>query len=134
MQASELDRLREGIIGLAREAAGAILEVYEGEFAVQHKDDDSPLTAADLASHRCIVAGLERLAPGIPILSEESAQEVPAQVRRQWSRMWLVDPLDGTGIDGDNAARPATMQRCAARSAAVSGESSSLCWTANSPS
>ena len=96
MQASELDRLREGIIGLAREAAGAILEVYEGEFAVQHKDDDSPLTAADLASHRCIVAGLERLAPGIPILSEESAQEVPAQVRRQWSRMWLVDPLDGT--------------------------------------
>ena len=96
MQASELDTLREGIIAIARDAARAIMQVYEGEFAVQHKDDDSPLTAADLASHRCIVAGLERLAPGIPILSEESAQEVPAQVRRQWSRMWLVDPLDGT--------------------------------------
>jgi len=91
-----LDALREGIIAIARDAAAAILEVYEGEFAVQHKDDDSPLTAADLAAHRCIVAGLERLAPGIPVLSEESAHEVPAATRRQWPRMWLVDPLDGT--------------------------------------
>ena len=71
MKASELDGLREGIIALAREAAGRILAVYEGEFAVEHKDDRSPLTAADLASHRCIVEGLERLAPDIPILSEE---------------------------------------------------------------
>src|SRR3546814_2878700 len=72
------------------------MQVYEGEFAVQHKDDDSPLTAADLAAHRCIVAGLARLSPSIPVLSEESAQEVPASLRRQWPRMWLVDPLDGT--------------------------------------
>ena len=96
MRAEEADALREGIIALAREAASRILRVYEGEFDVQRKDDDSPLTAADLAAHRCIVAGLERLSPGIPVLSEESAQEVPARLRRQWSRMWLVDPLDGT--------------------------------------
>src|SRR3546814_5153829 len=96
MVASELDILREGIIDLARDAARAIMQVYEGEFAVQHKDDDSPLTAADLAAHRCIVAGLARLSPSIPVLSEESAQEVPASLRRQWPRMWLVDPLDGT--------------------------------------
>jgi 3'(2'), 5'-bisphosphate nucleotidase len=93
---TNLDALREGIIALAREAAARILEVYDGDFAVEHKDDRSPLTAADLAAHHCIVAGLERLAPDIPVLSEESAQDVPALVRRQWSRMWLVDPLDGT--------------------------------------
>jgi 3'(2'), 5'-bisphosphate nucleotidase len=96
MKASELDVLREGIIALARQAAARILEVYDGEFAVEHKDDRSPLTAADLASHRCIVEGLERLAPGIPVLSEESADEVPSMMRRQWPVMWLVDPLDGT--------------------------------------
>lgn len=96
MQASELDRLREGIIAIAREAAGRILEVYDSEFAVEHKDDRSPLTAADLASHHCIVDGLRRLAPEIPVLSEESADEVEAAVRRQWPLMWLVDPLDGT--------------------------------------
>ena len=96
MEATELDRLREGIIALARQAATRILEVYDGEFAVQHKDDRSPLTAADLASHRCIVEGLQRLAPDIPVLSEESADEVPAALRRQWPVMWLVDPLDGT--------------------------------------
>jgi 3'(2'), 5'-bisphosphate nucleotidase len=96
MHAERMDELREGIIALAREAAGAILRVYEGEFDVQRKDDDSPLTAADLASHRCIVDGLERLAPDIPVLSEESAQDVPAGLRRQWPCMWLVDPLDGT--------------------------------------
>ena len=88
--------LYEGVIALARDAATKILEVYESEFAVQRKDDRSPLTAADLASHRCILAGLEKLAPDIPILSEESAEDVPAVVRREWKRLWLVDPLDGT--------------------------------------
>ena len=96
MAVSELDYLREGAIALARDAAAEILAVYEGEFSVQRKDDDSPLTAADLAAHHCIVAGLARLSPGIPVLSEESADEVSAGVRRGWTRMWLVDPLDGT--------------------------------------
>ena len=88
--------LREGVIALAHDAAAAILGIYDSEFAVQHKDDDSPLTAADLAAHRCIVDGLARLTPDIPVLSEESAHEVPTALRRQWSRLWLVDPLDGT--------------------------------------
>ena len=92
----DYDMLREGIIALSRQASAAIMEIYGGDFAVQHKDDDSPLTAADLASHRCIVEGLEKLSPRIPILSEESAEEVPALLRRQWPLMWLVDPLDGT--------------------------------------
>jgi len=88
--------LREGVIALAQDAAAAILGIYDSEFAVQHKDDDSPLTAADLAAHRCIVDGLARLTPDIPVLSEESAHEVSTAQRRQWSRLWMVDPLDGT--------------------------------------
>ena len=88
-------KLREGAIAVAREAAGRILEVYDSEFAVRHKDDRSPLTAADLAAHHCIVDGLARLDAGIPVLSEESAGITTAQ-RREWSRFWLVDPLDGT--------------------------------------
>ena len=94
-----LDRvaLTAAVIALARAAASRILEVYgSDDFKVRQKDDRSPLTAADMAAHHCIVDGLERLTPDIPILSEESAQDVPANVRRQWSRLWLVDPLDGT--------------------------------------
>jgi len=87
---------REEVLALAQDAAAAILGIYDSEFAVQHKDDDSPLTAADLASHRCIVEGLARITPDIPVLSEESAHEVATEERRRWGRLWVVDPLDGT--------------------------------------
>ena len=87
--------LREAVIAIAREAAAAILEVYDHAFEVERKSDASPLTAADLAAHRIIVDGLERLTPEWPVLSEESAT-VPWEVRRDWTRYWLVDPLDGT--------------------------------------
>lgn len=90
-----LEALVPDVCAIARKAAAAILDVYESEFAVEHKDDRSPVTAADLAAHRCIVDGLRALTPEIPILSEESA-EIGWDVRRQWSRYWLVDPLDGT--------------------------------------
>ena len=81
---------------IARRAGAAIMEVYAGEFAVERKDDNSPLTAADLAAHRTIVDGLRELAPQIPVLSEEAAEEIPWSVRQTWSRYFLVDPLDGT--------------------------------------
>lgn len=88
--------LVEGAIAIARVAAAAILEIYDGEFAVERKADASPLTAADLAAHHAILAGLARLTPDIPVLSEESADEVSVEQRRGWERLWLVDPLDGT--------------------------------------
>ena len=87
--------LRETVIAIARQAGAAIMEIYAGSFDVAHKDDASPLTAADLAAHRIIVEGLERLTPDLPVLSEESA-DVPWETRRHWSTYWLVDPLDGT--------------------------------------
>jgi 3'(2'), 5'-bisphosphate nucleotidase len=83
------------VVALARTAGEAILDVYAGSFAVQHKDDRSPLTEADLRAHRLLVAGLERLTPGVPVISEEAAVP-PLAVRRTWSWLWLVDPLDGT--------------------------------------
>ena len=90
-----LKDLIEPTVALAIEAGGAILEVYATDFDVQSKDDTSPLTQADLASHNRIVAGLAALAPDIPIISEESG--LPEfEERSQWQRYWLIDPLDGT--------------------------------------
>jgi 3'(2'), 5'-bisphosphate nucleotidase len=88
--------LREAVIQLARIAAARIMAIYDTAFDVEHKADASPLTAADLASHHCIVDGLRQLTPGIPVLSEESADGVAAAQRRQWDVLWVVDPLDGT--------------------------------------
>ncbi len=91
------ESLREGVIAIAGDAGVAIMAVHDGDdLAVRAKADASPVTAADLAAHRCIVDGLARLTPEIPVLSEESAHTVPLEQRRSWRRFWLVDPLDGT--------------------------------------
>jgi 3'(2'), 5'-bisphosphate nucleotidase len=88
--------LLEAVARIAQRAGTAILGIYtSGEFATRTKEDATPLTAADLAAHRLIVAELGTLTPDIPVLSEESAQQ-PFEIRRQWARHWLVDPLDGT--------------------------------------
>jgi len=83
------------ICSLAKKAGKAILQVYNGEIAVEIKDDNSPLTAADKASHEIIAAGLKALTPNIPMLSEEG-RDIPYEERKHWKRFWLVDPLDGT--------------------------------------
>ena len=83
------------IIDIAEQAATKILEIYQTDFSVEDKEDKSPLTAADMASHNVIIARLTELTPNIPILSEESAS-VPYETRKTWSRYWLIDPLDGT--------------------------------------
>src|SRR5690349_16392230 len=75
MSAPDLAGLARACCALARDAGAAIMRVYAGDFAVEHKDDDSPLTAADLAAHRVIVDGLRALAPQMPILSEESSEQ-----------------------------------------------------------
>ncbi len=85
----------EFLAGVAREAGKAILEVYETDFEVVHKKDESPLTLADTRSHRIIADSLRARYPDIPVLSEEG-KEAPFEIRRNWDRFWLVDPLDGT--------------------------------------
>lgn len=81
---------------IAKQAGTAIMNIYgTDDFAVEYKDDHSPLTAADKASHEVIMVGLKKHFPEIPVLSEEGAN-VPYAVRKEWQCFWLVDPLDGT--------------------------------------
>ena len=86
----------EALGGIARQAGAAILDIYEeGGVEATVKADDSPLTRADLAAHRIILAALKELVPTVPALSEESPP-IPLAERRTWRRHFLVDPLDGT--------------------------------------
>ena len=85
----------EKVIELARSAGNAIMEIYQRDFETYTKEDASPLTEADLASHKTIVAGLQELTPELPVLSEEAA-DISWQERSQWAEYWLIDPLDGT--------------------------------------
>ena len=65
------------------------------------KDDNTPLTQADKASHEFLLNELAKLTPNTPILSEESSH-IPFSIRESWEEYWLIDPLDGTRdfIDG----------------------------------
>ena len=78
-------------------AAGRdIMGIYNGpieDFQIEHKADNSPLTRADKAAHKCIMSFLEPT--GIPVLSEEGAH-LPYSTRSNWHHLWIVDPLDGT--------------------------------------
>lgn len=95
MNEDGIKALVEPVIELVRQAGDAILAVYETDFDVATKQDESPLTQADLAAHRILADGLGALTPQIPLFSEES--DLPAfEVRSRWSTYWLVDPLDGT--------------------------------------
>lgn len=85
----------EQLVAVCREASQAILAVYGQDFEVRPKGDFSPLTEADMASHRVLARSLAELTPDIPVLSEESAR-IDWDERRHWHRLWLVDPLDGT--------------------------------------
>lgn len=81
---------------IARSAGDAILEVYDGDdFGLTIKEDDSPLTRADLAAHHLILSALGEMAPDLPVLSEES-DPIAFEERTTWKRYFLVDPLDGT--------------------------------------
>ena len=95
MPTPDLARLLTHALELTQQAGRRILEVYQSDFAVTHKQDESPLTQADLASHSLIVETLSKLAPQLPCLSEEAA-DIPHATRSSWQRYWLVDPLDGT--------------------------------------
>jgi 3'(2'), 5'-bisphosphate nucleotidase len=83
------------VIDLCRRAGEVILPFWRSGVEVTAKSDDSPVTAADIAAHEVLVAGLKELDPSIHILSEEDA-DIPLSERSQWQRWWLVDPLDGT--------------------------------------
>ncbi len=90
----DTDRLLPALESLARAAGAVIMEIYSGDFAIDRKGDDSPVTEADRRAEAVILPGLAAIAPTIPAVAEEevAAGRVPAFGRTYW----LVDPLDGT--------------------------------------
>ena len=85
-----LDKVRP----VAQTAGRAILQISTEDIGVTEKSDGSPLTRADMASHRVIQDGLDKLEPAFPILSEEG--DLDNLGARDWAIYWCVDPLDGT--------------------------------------
>ena len=81
-------------ITAALQAGKAILEIYHsGDFDIELKGDNSPLTRADTASHNVIMSYLETT--DIPVLSEEG-RDIPIRSVKTWKQLWIVDPIDGT--------------------------------------
>ena len=80
-------------IKISVEAGEKIMEIYDSPFSVEVKEDHSPLTAADKASHEIISESLAKW--NFPVLSEEG-KAIPYEIRKNWKNYWLVDPLDGT--------------------------------------
>ena len=90
---STLDDMHN-VIAIAKQAGETIMQIYQKDFSVEYKEDQSPLTEADLASHHLICGELSKLYPDIPILSEESTESFT--LVDQNACYWCVDPLDGT--------------------------------------
>jgi len=77
----------------ALKAGQVIIEIYNTDFKVETKSDESPLTLADRRSHEIIKSML--MGYRLPMISEEG-RDIPFQERQSWKRLWIVDPLDGT--------------------------------------
>lgn len=89
-----LTGLAELFVDVSRRAGAAIMDVYATDFEARAKADASPVTEADLAADRVIVAALEAAYPDIPVVTEERAES--HDVAAAGLRFFLVDPLDGT--------------------------------------
>lgn len=83
------------LLGIVRQAGEAILEIYDQNFSVENKTDNSPLTEADKKSNTIILEELKKYYPNIPFISEET-KLIPYDERKNWNCLWLIDPLDGT--------------------------------------
>jgi 3'(2'), 5'-bisphosphate nucleotidase len=90
---NNLPLMVDAAIDAAFKAGREIMAVYASSFAVEFKDDRSPLTEADKRAHHAIESRLA--GTGIPVLSEEGRGIAPED-RQDWEHYWLVDPLDGT--------------------------------------
>jgi len=85
----------EEIVTLAQQAGVATMEIYQKDFEVEYKADNSPLTQADTLANQIICERLKQLYPTTPILSEEN-KTVEYSQRKDWDYYWCIDPIDGT--------------------------------------
>jgi len=81
----------------AKKAGVEVMKYYRDQsFTANFKEDESPVTSADIAANDILMDQLQTLTPDIPIISEEVGTVSLAQ-RENWERYWLLDPIDGTG-------------------------------------
>lgn len=91
------ENLLQIAIDVAKKAGVIVMQYYNsGNFTEELKNDESPVTSADIAANDLIMACLTQLTPDIPIISEEVGV-ANLEDRRHWGRYWLLDPIDGTG-------------------------------------
>lgn len=91
------EKLLSIAIESAKKAGAEVNKHYKnGDYTSEIKDDNSPVTSADIAANDVLMAELQRLTPNIPIISEEVGA-LPLSERVEWQRYWLLDPIDGTG-------------------------------------
>ncbi|NYT36454.1 3'(2'),5'-bisphosphate nucleotidase [Allopusillimonas soli] len=86
--------LLERLIPVVRAAGDVIMDIYDTDFQVQGKADNSPVTVADQQAEALIVPALQALLPGVPVVAEEAV--AAGDIPQVGDRFWLVDPLDGT--------------------------------------
>ena len=91
----DLKAVLDRVVAIAEETAVGVCQIYQRDFQVEYKDDQSPLTEADLFAHETIQNELIQIEPRLPMLSEES-RDIDFAQRKTWETYWLVDPLDGT--------------------------------------
>lgn len=92
-----LEKLLSVAIESAKKAGLEVAKHYKhGDYTAEFKDDNSPVTSADIAANDVLMDELQRLTPNIPIISEEVGA-LPLAERQNWQRYWLLDPIDGTG-------------------------------------
>jgi len=82
------------VLDVAFKAGEEIMKIYNSDYEISLKEDDSPLTLADKRSHEVIIEGLRKFSD-FPILSEEGSS-ISYEERKNWGSFWLIDPLDGT--------------------------------------
>ena len=91
----QLPELLPEVRRIAKGAGAIIMDVFKNGFDIKTKDDDSPVTTADLAANAFIESELQKLSLQFPILSEES-EKLSFEERAARETYWLIDPLDGT--------------------------------------
>jgi 3'(2'), 5'-bisphosphate nucleotidase len=91
------DKMLHIALQSAKKAGVEVMKYYrQGNYTKEFKNDESPVTSADIAANDILMDQLRTLTPHIPIISEEIGAVALAE-RKSWSRYWLLDPIDGTG-------------------------------------
>ncbi len=88
------DPLLNDLVRIARDAGDVIMNIYERDFEVLQKADESPVTEADVAAEALIVERLAKVLPDVPVIAEEAVNR--GEIPKFEGRFLLVDPLDGT--------------------------------------